>query len=80
MQSKKEYKVGKILKYDGYLGEIVTSDNDYYFTKNDILDNCDLSKDDLVVFDSKSEDTFPQAYYVKKLKIKNTTYLKNKDY
>ena len=80
MQSKKEYKVGKILKYDGYLGKIVTSDNDYYFTKNDILDNCDLSKDDLVVFGSKSEDTFPQAYYVKKLKIKNTTYLKNKDY
>ncbi len=58
--------VGKVTKYDGSLGEIITEDNIYYFTKNDILENININ--DIVIFKGKSEDIFPQAYYIKMYK------------
>lgn len=72
MQSsdKKNYKLGIVKEYDGYIGEIVTADNLYYFTKNDINENDSLEKKDLVQFNSKSEEDFPQAYYVNKVYLK----------
>lgn len=74
MQSNKRYKIGKVSKYDGYIGEIITDNNEYYFNKNDILDDVTVEKNDLVIFNSKTEEIFPQAYHVKKLGIKNTKY------
>ena len=58
-------KTGKIRDYDGLTGEIVSSDGLYYFTKNDTTDK--INKSDTVKFKGKTEDVFPQAYYVKKL-------------
>lgn len=74
MQYNGRYKVGKISKYDGYIGEIITASDEYYFTKDDIVDESDIENNDLVFFNSKSEDVFPQAYYVKKIGMKNTVY------
>jgi alpha-acetolactate decarboxylase len=65
------YKIGKIKKFDGNLGEIISMEGIYYFTKKDI-DNTNVEKNDLVAFNGKTEETFPQAYNVKKLKIKQT--------
>ena len=59
-------RIGKVTKYDGNLGEIITEDNIYYFTKNDILEN--INTNDIVIFKGKSEDIFPQAYYIKMYK------------
>lgn len=61
-----QYKIGKVKEYDGYVGEIVTEDNLYYFTKNDINDGEVINKSDIVRFDSKCDDSFPQAYYIEK--------------
>ncbi len=72
MQYSDKVKVGKIKEYDGNLGEIVTVDNLYYFTKNDLEQDTNLEVNDLVLFKSKTEEDFPQAYYVKKLTIKQT--------
>ena len=58
--------VGKVTKYDGSLGEIITENNIYYFTKSDILENININ--DIVIFKGKSEDIFPQAYYIKMYK------------
>lgn len=70
MQSNGEIKVGKVKKYDGHLGEIVTQDSKYYFTTNDICGNSNLLPNDLVLFKSKTEEDFPQAYFVKKIGIR----------
>lgn len=67
------YKIGKVKKYNGYTGEIITDKNIYYFTKNDIENNENLVENDLVKFKSKTEKTFPQGYYVKKLNFKKRT-------
>ena len=56
------YKIGKIKDYDGFMGEIVTENNLYYFTKNDIDGN--IIKNDIVKFQGKTEEIFPQSYYV----------------
>lgn len=69
MQSR-NYKLGIVKEYDGYIGEIVTEDNLYYFTKNDVNENDSLEKRDLVQFNSKTEEDFPQAYYVNKVYLK----------
>lgn len=72
MQSnnQKNYKLGIVKEYDGYIGEIVTEDNLYYFTKNDINKSDSLEKKDLVQFNSKCDEEFPQAYYVSKVYLK----------
>lgn len=64
------YKIGKVKNYNGYTGEIVTEKQNYYFIKNDIVNNEKLSDNDFVKFKSKTEDAFPQGYYVKKLNLK----------
>ena len=64
------YKIGKVKNYNGYTGEIITDKKNYYFTKNDIENNEIIKDNDLVKFKSKTEDTFPQGYYVKKLNLK----------
>ena len=69
MQSR-NYKLGIVKEYDGYIGEIVTDDNLYYFTKNDVNENDSLEKRDLLQFNSKTEEDFPQAYYVNKVYLK----------
>lgn len=69
MQSR-NYKLGTVKEYDGYIGEIVTEDNLYYFTKNDVNENDSLEKRDLLQFNSKTEEDFPQAYYVNKVYLK----------
>ena len=69
MQSR-NYKLGIVKEYDGYIGEIVTEDNLYYFTKNDVNENDSLEKRDLLQFNSKTEEDFPQAYYVNKVYLK----------
>lgn len=72
MQYSDKVKVGKIKEYDGNLGEIATVNNLYYFTKNDLEQDSKLEVNDLVLFKSKTEEVFPQAYYVKKLTITKT--------
>ena len=72
MQYSNNVKVGKIKEYDGNLGEIATVNNLYYFTKNDLEQDSKLEVNDLVLFKSKTEEVFPQAYYVKKLTITKT--------
>lgn len=73
MQSK-NYKLGIVKEYNGYIGEIVTENNLYYFTKNDINKKDSLKKEDLVQFNSKCEEFFPQAYYINKVYLKNNKY------
>jgi hypothetical protein len=68
MQNNTKY--GKVTNYDGYTGEIVTEDNLYYFNRNDIVKNNEIIINDIVMFNSKSEDIFPQAYNIKKVEIK----------
>ncbi len=75
MQSK-NYKLGIVKRYDGYIGEIIpigeviTRDMIYYFTKNDVNNNDIIEQKDLVQFNSKTEEGFPQAYYVNKVYLK----------
>ena len=61
-------KTGVVKNYDGYLGEIETEEILYYFTKNDILENEIIKNDDIVIFKGKTEDVFPQAYFIRKAK------------
>lgn len=63
-------KIGKIKDFDGYTGTIVSLSGQYYFTRNDIITNTKLENNDMVMFNGKTEDKFPQAYYVKKILIK----------
>ena len=72
MQYSNNVKVGKIKEYDGNLGEIDTIDSTYYFTKNDLINSDTVEQNDLVAFKSKTENIFPQAYFIKKLTIKKT--------
>ena len=65
MKNKDSYKIGKVKKYDEFSGEIVTADEVYYFTKNDIEGI--IGTQDIVKFKGKTENVFPQAYYVKKI-------------
>lgn len=67
MQNNTKY--GKVTKYDGFTGEIVTQYNLYYFTKNDIIENNEITINDMVMFNGKSEDIFPQAYNIKKINV-----------
>ena len=60
--------IGKVRYYNGYIGQIVTYDNIYYFDKNDTI--TDVKDDDVVLFKGKEEDIFPQAYYIKSLSLK----------
>lgn len=72
MQYKNNSKVGKIIRYDGYFGEIATPYETYYFTRNELeklKENINIQKGDLVIFDSKTEKDFPQAYFVKKIEL-----------
>lgn len=69
-KSKLPFKVGKVRNYDGYIGEIVTDKNIYYFNKNDISGDEKVDNQDYVMFKSKTEEIFPQGYYVKKLNLK----------
>lgn len=70
MQYDLQYKVGKVKKFDGYIGNIVSDDNLYYFTKNDINDDEIINVGDIVKFNSKSSEGFPQAYYINKVYLK----------
>ena len=69
-KSKLPYKIGKVRNYDGITGEIVTDKNTYYFDRNDINKEEEIDNYDYVMFKSKTENTFPQGYYIKKLNIK----------
>ena len=69
-KSKLPYKVGKVRNYDNYIGEIVTDKNIYYFNKNDVNNGEVVNNNDYVMFKSKTEDIFPQGYYIKKLNLK----------
>lgn len=62
-------KYGKVYNFDGLVGEIITEDNRYYFTIDNILDNQIINNDDWVRFNSKGENIFPEAYYISKIKI-----------
>lgn len=70
----RNYKLGIVKEYDGYIGEIVTEDNLYYFTKNDINRNDSINVKDLVQFNSKCEELFPQAYYINKVYLEEIKY------
>lgn len=69
-KSKLPYKIGKVINFNNYKGEIITNKNVYYFDRNDINEGEVINNFDYVMFKSKTEDTFPQAYYVKKIKLK----------
>lgn len=69
-RSRLPYKVGKVRNFNQYTGEIITDKNIYYFNKNDINDGEVINNYDYVMFKSKCEDIFPQAYYIKKIKLK----------
>ncbi len=62
-------KYGKVYNFDGLVGEIITEDNTYYFTIDNILNNQIINNDDWVRFNSKGENIFPEAYYISKIKI-----------
>ncbi len=61
------YKIGKIVEFDGYNGRIVTETQEYYFIRDDIEENVRIEKGDIVKFQGKGEDIFPQAYYITKI-------------
>ena len=69
-KSRLPYKIGKVINFNQLTGEIVTDKNIYYFDKNDINNDEQICNQDLVMFKSKTEDTFPQAYYIKKMNLK----------
>ena len=69
-KSKLSFKIGEVRNFDGYIGEIVTDENIYYFNKNDISGDEKVDNQDYVMFKSKTEEIFPQGYYVKKLNSK----------
>jgi len=77
MNNNHSIKYGKIREYNGYGGEIITTfDNNelitYYFTREDLVDTTEeLKKDDFVMFKGKTEDVFPQAYYIRKIDLNN---------
>ena len=64
MNNKINFKIGVVKDFDGYSGKIVTPDKIYYFFRSDIIES--IEKDDIVNFQGKTENTFPQAYFVKK--------------
>ena len=60
------FKYGIIKDYDGLSGKIITIDNIYYFICDDILNNEIIKNDDFVRFNSKCDNSFPQAYFITK--------------
>ena len=66
------FKYGKVHNFNGLTGEIVSEEHIYYFDKDDILNNELLKNDDLVRFNGKNEDVFPQAYFITKKMINRT--------
>lgn len=69
MQSSR-LKIGKIKEFNGYSGEIVSLEGVYYFTRRDIVDGMTLQNNDVVIFNGKTEEKFPQAYFIKKANLK----------
>ncbi len=62
-------KIGKIRKidYDKGIGEIVTSDSNYFFTIDDISYNGTLFKGDNVKFRAENVQGVNKAYFVNKI-------------
>lgn len=66
-------KEGKILDYDGFVGEIESENDNYIFLKDDLLYNAKIS--DIVCFRGEDKQDLKRAYFIKK-KID----MKDKDY
>ena len=68
-------KVGKVIEFDGYTGEIVDKEKKYIFLDQDILDN--VENNDIVVFQGEKVGDINRAFLVRKLapkdkKVKST--------
>ena len=59
-------KIGKIKKYDNGVGEIVTENDQYLFTFEDIDDGEQYEVNDIVIFRGEKEDKINRAFFVKK--------------
>ncbi len=83
--NQESYKIGKIKNYQNGAGEIVTQDDTYLFTINDIKDD-NISNGDLVKFRAEKVHDNCRAFFVKKINenfelkkntIKSKIYRKN---
>ena len=61
-----DYKIGKVIDYDGYSGNIINSDSSYFFTETDVIGN--VQNGDYVKFkDEQRKDK--RAFFVEKINI-----------
>lgn len=59
-----QYKIGKVINYDGNSGDIISIDGEYFFISEDIIGN--IKNNDIVKFrDEKREDK--RVFFVEKI-------------
>lgn len=71
------YKIGKVTKFDNYIGEIVDNLTKYTFLDTDLQET--VSVGDLVSFSSENINGQNRAFFISKYNFKNekdTNYLK----
>lgn len=72
------FQIGKIIKYDGQYGEIISHNNNYKFLKKDIETSLDLKTNDYVLFRGEFVNGIYRAFFVKFVSktIENTDFHK----
>ena len=59
-----KFKIGKVIKYDGQLGEIMSCDNIYKFLKKDIESQINIKTNDYVLFRGEFINGIYRAHFV----------------
>ena len=57
-------KEGKVINYDGFVGEIESENENYIFLNDDLL--CSIQIGDLVTFKGEEKQDLKRAYFIKK--------------
>lgn len=74
-------KIGKVVEFDNYVGEIVDADDRYMFIDTDLLNPVQIG--DYVSFKSEKMGDINRAFFVEKLdreKVKSINYKLEKKY
>jgi hypothetical protein len=65
-----EYNYGKIIKYNGFTGEILAEDGIYLFLSGDVKDN-NVSLNDDVIFRGEIVHNVKKAFFIRKKEKNN---------
>lgn len=65
--NKATVKIGRVRSYDNSVGEIVTLDEKYIFTKDSIAETEELSTNDMVVFRGEEIQGMKRAFFIRRV-------------